>query len=154
MDAIGVRKVCFKCKQEKDLSEFYKHNQMKDGHLNKCKECTKSDVSIHRAMNIDKIREYDRLRGYLPHRVKNNIERTKIYRSEKPEAYKSHTTVNNAINRGRLTKKPCAVCGSTERVEAHHEDYSRPLDVIFLCSVHHHAVHHKGLRLDSIAIAA
>ena len=61
-------KKCFKCDKEKSLSAFYKHREMKDGHLNKCIPCTKAGVRSHRADNIEKIREYDRARGKLPHR--------------------------------------------------------------------------------------
>lgn len=37
-------KKCFKCNIEKPLTEYYKHSKMGDGHLNKCKDCTKKDT--------------------------------------------------------------------------------------------------------------
>jgi len=37
-------KTCFKCGNKLPLTEFYHHLRMSDGHLNKCKACTKSDT--------------------------------------------------------------------------------------------------------------
>ena len=58
-------KECFKCKIEKPLTEFYAHPQMGDGHLNKCKDCTKNDVK-ERETELLKNPEYvekERVRG-------------------------------------------------------------------------------------------
>ncbi len=47
-----MEKQCFKCNQVKPLSEYYKHAQMGDGHLNKCKSCTRQDVKKQYDINI------------------------------------------------------------------------------------------------------
>jgi len=128
-------KVCFKCQKQKPLSDFYKHRMMVDGHLNKCKECTKRDSRKNRASNIEYYREYDRARGN-----RQSTEKIKERRIKNPQKYQAQTAVNNAIRDGRLFKKPCEVCGSL-CVHGHHNDYSRPLDVRWLCPVHHKEAH-------------
>lgn len=129
-------KTCFKCGEMKPLTAFYKHKAMADGHLNKCKVCAKKDVNKHRSENIDKIREYDRNRG---NRLPKGY--AKEYRTRYPNKYKAHTLVNNAIRDGKLFCEPCEICGITESVHAHHDDYAKPLNVRWLCAAHHHQWH-------------
>ncbi len=154
-------KRCFKCKSLRPFEEFYKHPQMADGFLGKCKQCTKQDVALNRNKNIDRVRHYDRLRGGLDHRKNANRERAKaIRRSGDTEAIqrlneanrrysakhadrrKAQIAVGNAIRDGRLIRGLCFVCGS-EKVEGHHYDYSKPLDVVWVCRQHHCDIH-KG----------
>jgi hypothetical protein len=49
--------------------------------------------------------------------------------------------VKYAVKTGKLIKTPCQVCGEL-KVEGHHPDYSRPLDVVWLCRKHHNEIHH------------
>lgn len=52
------------------------------------------------------------------------------------EKYQAHKRVFVALRNGSMKRSPCVVCGA-EKSEAHHEDYSMPLDVIWLCKSHH-----------------
>ena len=130
-------KKCFKCGEDKDLDLFYKHSRMKDGYLNKCKECTKKDTHNHRHFSNRReyILAYDRARG-----GRQSNESLREYRKRFPKKYKSHSIVNYAIKSGKLFKEPCSVCGK-ENAHAHHDDYDKPLNVRWLCSEHHHQWH-------------
>lgn len=66
-----------------------------------------------------------------------------------PEKFRARKKVTTEILAGRLVRQPCEVCGA-EPVQAHHDDYDRPLDVRWLCSVHHGEVH----RLPDVEEAA
>lgn len=128
-------KTCFKCGEVKALSEFYKHPNMLDGHVNKCKTCNKKDVVLNRLSKIEYYREYDRERG-----SRQTVEDVRRYREVNPKKYSAHTKVGNAIRGGYLTPKPCEVCGRPE-VHGHHCDYDKPLEVLWLCAEHHAAWH-------------
>lgn len=135
-----LEKKCFKCNSIKPLSEFYKHVGMADGHLNKCKECTKSDSGKHRTENLEKVREYDRKRGKLSKRIKTNTEITKAWRAEDKRRSSAHSAVSRAIKSGVLMRKPCVRCGEQKSL-AHHEDYDKPLQVMWLCQPCHKQRH-------------
>ena len=148
-------KVCRECGLEKELTEFYVHKMMGDGYLNKCKECVKSRVNTHRSNNLEKAIEYDRKRNMLPHRVaarkqymetesgkKARIERNKRYAERFPIRAFARHSVGNAVRDKRLVKaKFCSECGSDNKIEGHHDDYTKPLEVRWLCEQCHKKWH-------------
>ncbi len=132
-------KKCFKCGEVKPLTEFYKHPMMADGHVNKCKECNKKDCRESRSKRIEHYREYDRRRGN-----RNTQEDINEYWRKYPKKTKARALVARNIKKGNLFRMPCDVCGSTEHIHAHHDDYDKPLNVRWLCAAHHHQWHAKN----------
>lgn len=130
-------KTCFKCQKLKDLNEFYRHSQMGDGRLNKCKECTKKDVAEHRAANIERIREYDRNRGN-----RQGYAYTKEWRERFPKKYRAHRMVGYKVSSGQIVKPDvCESCAKPGYIEGHHDDYDKPLEVRWLCAPCHKQWH-------------
>lgn len=132
-------KECFKCKRVLPLSSFYKHKMMADGHLNKCKECTRSDVSKNRSANLEYYRKYDRERGN-----RQDADYIREWRKKYPNKYRAHNLINNAIRSGNLVKKSCAECDSELPAHAHHDDYSEPLNIRWLCPACHKQWHKEN----------
>jgi ribosomal protein S27AE len=140
-------KECFKCKTVQPLTEFYKHQAMADGHLNKCKTCTKNDVATHRLQNLEKIRAYDRRRAKLPKRAKAAQEISAAWRQADKRRMKAHNAVARALKAGKLVRQPCIRCGEQKSI-AHHEDYDYSLKVMWLCQPCHKQ-RHKELNATS-----
>lgn len=142
-----MEKQCFKCGEVKPLSDFYNHPRMRDGHVNKCKECNKKDVRENRKLKSDYYNEFDRNRARLPHRIKakkeylktengkkSKIKSTKKWRNKNQIKKKAINALNNAVREGRIIKqRTCSECGSGGRIHGHHCDYSKPFDVMWLC---------------------
>jgi len=137
-------KKCFRCKLTKPLTDFYKHKQMKDGHLNKCKECSRKDVRrrYYDPESNLKIREYEKKRFQDPERKARVTEYFRKMRQNNPDKFKARTKLNNAVRDGVIAREPCEVCGH-HKVEAHHPDYNEPLNVKWLCRRHHLEEHDR-----------
>lgn len=125
-------KLCKLCNTEKPVTEFYKHKR--DGYRSQCKKC-----------QIAYQRKYP---GYssLEYMRKYNAEYRK--RPDFIAKNKANIIVSTAIRWKGLKKKPCIACGVLEKVQAHHEDYSKPLDITWLCPTHHNDRHHNGLKIE------
>lgn len=153
-----MEKVCFKCGEMKPLLEYYKHKAMGDGHLNKCKACTKIDANKHRSDNLDRVKEYDRNRPNKEERAIKQAEYAKTpkgkevalksmrkQRQDKAK-YRARSMVGNALKSGVLAKpSTCSNCKSECNPHGHHDDYRKPLDVRWLC-VRCHTDFHKTVR--------
>lgn len=130
-------KRCFKCGVEKPIEDFYRHPAMADGHLGKCKDCAKQDIRIDRYTK-PRVREYDRQRAKLPHRIANMARVAKAWDAKYPERAKAQNAAQNAVRDGRLQKPDaCEGCGLPKRLEKHHPDYSKPLLVVWFCKPCH-----------------
>jgi hypothetical protein len=137
------------CGVTSETAEFYNRVNTR------CKECHKRKVRENRAAKADYYRAYDAQRFQEDPRVRA---RHKAYRetkagkeamargrknwlSKNPEKRAAHVILNNAVRDGRVEKpKECQRCGTSKgRIHGHHEDYTKPLDVIWLC----HGCHMK-----------
>ena len=144
---------CRTCGKSKPLMDFYSQT---NGSLQRdCKECWKAYVRANRLARVDQYAAYERGRANLPHRIEareayaqtpegkaaqSRARRRFIERH--PAKRAAHVAVGNALRDGKLTRQPCETCG--DRAQAHHDDYSKPLDVRWLCTTHHAEWHRNN----------
>jgi hypothetical protein len=118
------------------VSRFFKHPNTKDGRLGKCIACARKDSTEHRWKNVDRIREFDRKRGN-----RQSVSYLRNWRKSNPEKYAAHIIVGNALASGKIVKQPCEKCESEKHIHGHHNDYSKPLEITWLCCICHKQEH-------------
>lgn len=117
---------------------------MADGLLGKCKQCARKDVRENRIKRRDYYNEYDSARA------KKGYKTRKKWAIDHKDVLKVNRTLRKAVYDGLVIRLPCEVCGEKNSV-GHHENYSKPLDVVWLCASHHRSRHFE-LRSSGIDI--
>ena len=127
MEALD-EKLCRRCGTIKSFSLFSKRADSKDDGLQRrCKECVRQNYQQNKASINASCEKHKR-----------------AYDEKHPEKKKAWNALNNAVASGKIIKPTaCSHCENQERIVGHHEDYSKPLDVIWLCEPCHVEHHHR-----------
>lgn len=161
LDLDCTTKVCSRCNTEKPLTEFSPRNDTKSGYHSHCKVCRNGHSREVYHDDLDQSRTYGRDKQKRLRRTSDkSLETRRRWRKRNhdkvmaenmkrrtvhPEKYSAHLKVWYAVKTGKLphvTKLTCADCGKPAQ-NYHHEDYSKPLDVVPLCRYCHAARHAK-----------
>lgn len=157
-----AEKECLHCRQVKPLSEFWKSRLGKMGTKSYCKNCgsekyyerRKNDIAArakaHYIANVQEMRAKGR--GRKKDKSKE-YQKSRAWAKKNPQKRRAHEKVKIAKRDGKLVPLPCEICGSTN-VQAHHEDYSKPLEVRWLCRLHHESVHHPDIPQSAYALVS
>ena len=81
---------------------------------------------------------------HVCHAVYRRRYRYKDLSKEAKKRQNAHAYVRTYVKRGSIKREPCEVCGSRQS-EGHHTDYSKPLQVTWLCREHHLALEGKKM---------
>ena len=144
---------CKVCNVTSDVAEFY------TGMTSRCKDCHKRKVKENREGKSEYYREYDAKRFQENPKVRERHKRyqnttigklsinasRKKWMEKSPDKRAAHVILGNAVRSG-LIEKPnsCSRCGKIEvsrRIHAHHHDYTKPVDVTWLCTQCHKDEH-------------
>lgn len=136
-----MEKICRKCFKSKPIEEFIKAKVNKDGYNNFCKFCNNETTKKWQKANRDKVNKYSRTNYHKTKedkQFKSNCRRKtyKILKRRKIEFY----------------QKDCFICGDIAQ-EIHHNDYTNPFDIYFLCRKCHKHIHvlmNKGYEFSKL----
>jgi len=154
---VSAMKKCSKCGKEKLMSEFHKDKSYSCGIKARCKKCVNADAKDYADRNpeLKKARScvyYENNKKKINKRA-SEYRRTAVGRKVKsvsnkkrldrfPKQARANRLINLEIKNGRVARpNTCSICSKKRKTQAHHCDYSKPLEVAFMCTYCHASWH-------------
>ena len=146
-----TKKACTRCGRMLPLGAFSPCPHGKLGRYSRCKQCHALMARIRRAKGDNSRESHRRWRRRNRAAAAASAQR---WKKRNPERERAHQAVRAAVLGGLLRRPDCCEnCGRARQVVAHHADYSRPLDVDWLCR-RCHSARHVDKRLNRTSHAA
>jgi len=122
-------KRCRGCKEIKPLRDFPESKDHHGGYHSHCQICKKQKERLWRIKNKDFLNK-----------------RRKQYNIDHPNKQNARNVFRNAVQRKELLRpNRCSTCGIVGKIDGHHEDYNKPLEIVWLCK-RCHRLRHVELR--------
>lgn len=142
---MGPKKTCSKCKRSLSIKRFYREKRGYLGRRGDCIEC-----------NIRKSRAYQKtLKGSIAFNAgkrrwakspRGKASRKRYVERNRIKMY-ARGVLRRAVQNGEIKRGKCVVRGCKKPTHGHHEDYTKPLDVIWMCERHHKDYHAGKLQI-------
>lgn len=144
-------KRCPKCKEIKTIADFTSDSTQHDKLNVYCRRCSSFKDKKYREKNKELLKEKRRQRyGYKPKRkgldpLKRNLS-IKAYRQRNKDKLNARARLAYAVKIGKIEKPDkCSICESKTKIEAHHPDYKKPLEIIWVCFQCHREKYHERM---------
>lgn len=134
---------CIICNVVKPYENFDIDQRRPGGITTRCRACRLEYQRKYRENNPDKVAKIQK--RWSNDNIGKITASSRNWQKRNPEKRYAHNQVAIALKSGKLKRQDCVICGA--KADAHHEDYTKPLDVIWFCKLHH-ARHHQKLRTD------
>jgi len=130
----SITRMCPKCGVETATERFAVHNRL-GAAIGWCRQC-------HMTYGKEHARPRSYHYRYRYRHVSSEHSRAikARHRARHPDRIYARNMITRLIGKGVISRQPCSTCGSPN-AQAHHEDYSKPLDITWLCYDHHMAHH-------------
>lgn len=155
-------KICNKCKIKKSIDEFHKCKKNSERLRTFCKKCTlkqnsnnyfsKHEYYKKKHLEYAKKEESKTLhkKWFSSYRLtekakKSLVKKVRLWENKNPIKKRAIYLIRQAIKNGNIKRQlECSVCGSSKLVSGHHDDYSKPLVVRWLCYLCHKKWHKEN----------